>query len=282
MLPGMLASETTLIATLRVGGLYALAVLLSGCASLIVEDARRGGPTVPSCAALKDIRNVRAVWREEDGAIEICVSGTPYRDYRGAYARNYVYEPKGPDMDYRLTIPATWTSEGAPQPKLRLGTLPVYELHAVAMPDGCAIPPTGTQPVEIRKIDFTQRNDLPSGRAGFVNHPEVSWLEGGTPVIFDGHWSVEAQDTSDYSKSNAILIYRHSVSSFAGGSAAIFRHQPPTPGSGGSQVWIAAKPFAFAWDVVTFPVQLFLTPGLAFGYVYGQAHITPPDCEEGT
>ena len=274
----MLSKKYGLGAILRVAAFFIAATISSGCASVVVEGNRRGEPPKPLCSAMKEIRKVMEAWREADGAVGICVSGSPYRDYQGQYARSYSYEPKGPDLEYRLTIPANWLSDGAPSPAYRWGVLPIYELQAEYMPGGCVRPVDNAETVQVRMIQDRQRHEFRGAQSGLSDDPELHWLEGATPAVFDGHWNVDAKATSDYSEQETFLIYRHDDAIFAGGHAAIIRHAPPNPVGARRQGWIAAKPFAFAWDVATFPVQVFMAPGIAFGYAYGQAHVTPPDC----
>jgi hypothetical protein len=267
----MFSSNSSPGTILRVAVFLITATVSSGCASVLVEENRRGGPPKPFCSEIKEIREVKDAWRAMDGTINICVSGTPYRDYQGEYARSYSYEPKGPDLEYRLTIPAKWLSDGAPAPARRWGALPTYELQTEYMPEGCARPTGDTETIPVRKIRDSQRHE-------FDHNAELRWLEGTTPAVFDGHWNVGAKSTSDYSQQETFLVYRHSDAKFAGGRAVVIRHEPPKLVDNRRQGWIAAKPFALVWDIATFPVQVFMAPGLAFGYAYGQAHITPPGC----
>jgi hypothetical protein len=242
----------------RIIALVLLALALSGCASIFVKNAQEEEEETTYCSSLHEIREVRSAWRDEDGSISICVSATPASNYQPGESMSYNFRRIDPDADYLLKIPAPLLASEQREPDGQYGTLPVFNVMAVSDAGSCAVPPDDRKKIEIVKLPPRKRdwNDMSQKE----NDPELenSIRQGSGPAIFERAWSHRATQGYQYEYGNQYIYYRHDLNIFAGDRFAALDASGEGPPGRSGVYWGTLKTAAVLWDIVTFPIQIFV------------------------
>lgn len=272
MVPGMETVLRIAVKILKPLTLLGLAAMLSGCMSLIVGAKQEDEKLTSYCSSLHEIREIKAAWREDDGSIGICVSGTPARNYIPGYALGYEFRPLYPDAEYLMRVPSSMFSGARPVDQW-VG-LPVYEIDAVLRPTGCAALANGKQPIEIVRLDIREGSELGGILTDDDRNAEVTRMRGSSPAVFDRFWMKPSAEGYEYEQAYRYVFYRHSEPVFTGERlAAIDARGEGPPGSSGFY-WGSMKTLAALWDIATLPFQIFFAPSVLIGV----AHRDPPKC----
>lgn len=245
-------------------GLLLLGPALSGCASFYVKIEQDEEERTAYCSSLHEIREVRSAWRDEDGSISICVSGTPASNYQPGESLSYDYRPVNPDTNYILKIPQKWLAGAPPEPDDLYGTLPVFNVTAMSSADRCAMLPNDGQKIEIIKLPLRKRDWDDVSQKDNDPELEISVRQGSGPAIFERAWAHRATQGYQYEYGNQYLYYRHDSSIFGGDRFAVLDARGEGPPGRSAGYWGTMKTAAVLWDVVTFPVQIFVTVPLIY------------------
>lgn len=218
-------------------GAMLLVSTLSGCATY--NTAQNIRPWGDEAMDMDSVAEVTAAWREADGTLRICVTGTPAE-------RSENMAMLFPGADYGIVFPAGLYETGAADaPKLyrTKAAEPTFNPTAAEIEGPCPTPPTGSAAVPVRHV---RPGDLGVDSFAFAKGAALATLfasEPAGPAIFEF-----ADHPSSY------IYYRAGAPSFDGSAVVEIGLAPravePRP------AWILALPFALVFDVATSPVQL--------------------------
>lgn len=241
-----------------------LVAALSGCASFYVKTAQDEEERTAYCSSLHEVREVRIAWQDKDGSISICVSGTPASNYQPGESLSFDYQPIDPDAIYLLKIPEPWLAGAPPEPDDQYGTLPVFNVTAASNADDCTVPPNDGQDIEIVKLPLRKREWNDVSQMDKDNELEISVRRGSGPTIFERAWAHRAAQGYQYDDGNQYLFYRHDSNIFGSDNLAAFDVRGEGPPGRSAYYWGTMKTAAVLWDVVTFPVQIFVAVPLMY------------------
>lgn len=215
------------------------ALLLSGCATY--NTAQNIHPWGDETQGRDSISGVTAAWREADGDLRICVTGTPAE-------RSENMAMLFPGADFSVVFPAgSYESRAADAPKLYRTKAPEPEFNLTAshIEGPCPTPSPNSIPVSVRRA---QPGDLGVESFVYADDTAMTALFAASPpgpTVFE----LAGDLSSD-------LYYRADAAIFDGSRiveiALALRDVEPRP------AWILALPFALAFDAATSPVQLFI------------------------
>lgn len=221
----------------RLAGLLLLALMLSGCATY--NTAQNIRPWGDDAVGMDSVSQVTAAWREVDGDLRLCVTGTPAE-------RSDNMAMLFPGAAFSIVFPAGLYEAGAANaPKLyrTKAAEPEFNLTAEQIEGPCPEPPADWPAVPVRRV---QPGDLGVDSFAFADDNALAALFAAAPA---GPAVFEFVDSP-----SSDLYYRATSPAFDGSAVVeidlALREVEPRP------AWILALPFALVFDVVTSPVQL--------------------------
>ena len=211
--------------------------MVSGCATY--NTAQNIRPWGDEAHGMDSVSGVTAAWREVDGTLRICVTGTPAE-------RSENMAMLFPGADYGIVFPAgLYESGAADAPKLyrTKAAEPTFNPTAAEIEGPCPETLVDGTTVPVRHV---RPGDLSVDSFAFAEGAALAALfasEPAGPAIFE---------FVDHPSS--ALYYRGGAPAFDGSAVVEIDLAPravePRP------AWILALPFALVFDVATSPVQL--------------------------
>lgn len=210
------------------------ALLAGGRATALTVDAISPGEGEEG---FDYVASVTAAWRDADGNVTVCVTGMP----AGA---NYWL---GSSRSYRLVYPA------ASSPDLKVfyhEAIPEYQVTAADVKGECPSEMPGMTPLPVGQIharefgkgDYSEMSDEALA-AFFADRAEA-------PAVYMFEYRFGKEYGADLMK----VVYVHETP--VQGTARAVEFATRGRKRNGSPAHALLLPFAVAWDVVTFPVQL--------------------------
>ena len=218
--------------------LWILALLAAlpagGCATALTVDAIIPGEGEDD---FDYVANVDSAWRDEAGNVTLCVTGMPA-------GGNYWL---GPTRDFRIVYP------GAAAPALTVfyhESIPEYRITAADVGGGCPKTMKGMSPLPVLRIHAREFGDGDYFEMSDAKLAEFFDTSAEAPAVYMFYYRVSWSTDSDLTN----IVYVHEAPLYGAARAVeIATHGRKRDGS---PAHVLLLPFAVAYDVVTFPVQL--------------------------